>query len=90
MKLVVYAALAAMCLSLSACNTSPGMGEALMSKQERDRKDNTICQSYGAKPGTELFIQCRMKQDEIRAANRRSLMSDGTTCFASGATLICN
>jgi hypothetical protein len=87
MKSVICAALAAMCLSLSACNTAPGTGELFMSKQDRNQKDNAICQGYGAKPGTELFIQCRMKQDEIRAATKRS---GSTTCFNSFGTLICS
>lgn len=87
MKLGYCAALAAVCLSLSACTTTPGKGELFMSKQERDKKDNAICQSYGAKPGTELFIQCRMKQDEIRAASHRD---SGASCFNSFGTLICS
>ena len=87
MKSVYCAALAALCLSLSACNTTPGTGELFMSKSGRDQKDDATCRGYGTRPGTSLYIQCRMKQDEIRAQTRNS---QAPTCFDSFGTLICS
>lgn len=69
---------------------TPGMGEVLMSKDARNTKDDQACQGYGAKPGTDLYISCRMKQDEIRANVQASRMASSTTCTDFGATTVCN
>lgn len=69
---------------------SPGMGEVFMSKQQRDAKDDTACKGYGAVPGTDLYVACRMKQDEIRAHTRAAQAAGSTTCTSFGATTVCN
>lgn len=35
--------------------------------------DDASCQSYGAKPGTDIYIQCRMQKDQQRQANRAAV-----------------
>lgn len=75
-------------LILTAC--TPGMGEVLMSKEQRNAKDDQACQGYGAKPGTDLYISCRMKQDEIRANVQATRAASSTTCTNFGATTVCN
>ena len=79
-------------LGLSACNTvQPGRGELFMSKAEVEAKDDSLCQSYGAKPGTDIYIQCRMQADTRRQAFRAQVMSD-TTCTSNkvGGTVLTN
>ena len=65
-------------LPLAACfqNTSnsappPMSGEQLAArKQELAAKDDETCKGYGARPGTEPYVQCRMKLDQGRVAPR--------------------
>lgn len=65
-------------LLLTACNAAktPGRGELLMSDEEVTAKDDAICKSYGAAPGSSEYIQCRAMQDQrrdnYREARRRS------------------
>jgi len=50
---------------------SPISSEQLAAKkQELAAKDDETCKGYGAKPGTEPYVQCRMKLDQGRAAPR--------------------
>lgn len=62
--------------ALSACNaaTTPGRGELFMSRQQVESKDDAICRSYGAQPGTDTYIQCRMNTDTRREARRNALI----------------
>ena len=55
-----------------ATSRPPGMGEVLMSKDEVAAKDDAICRGYGAKPGTDAYIQCRVTQDQRRDAVRNA------------------
>lgn len=50
----------------------PGLGEAFMSKEQLATKDDAICQGYGAKPGSDVYVQCRATQDQRRDAVRNS------------------
>lgn len=43
-----------------------------MSKEQLAAKDDAICQGYGAKPGSDVYIQCRVTQDQRRDAVRNS------------------
>lgn len=45
-----------------------GMSEAQIAakKAELAAKDDEVCRSYGAKPGTDIYIQCRMAQQKAR------------------------
>lgn len=58
-------------LMLAGCQSDiPGKHERFMSPEEKVAKDDAKCRSYGLKPGTEMYTNCRMKQDEIRANYR--------------------
>lgn len=63
-------------LALAGCNSAskPGRGELFMSDAEVTSKDDAICRGYGAEPGSQAYIQCRVTQDQRRdaaAAERR-------------------
>jgi hypothetical protein len=66
----------ALCAALGGCfeatSKPPGLGEAFMSKEDRDAKDDAICKGYGAQPGTPTYIQCRATQDQRRDENRNA------------------
>jgi hypothetical protein len=47
---------------------TPGLGESHMTKEQKAAKDDGICKSYGAQPGTPPYIQCRATQDQRRDA----------------------
>jgi hypothetical protein len=72
--------------SVSGCNTAPGQGELFMSSQEVTQKDDAACRRYGAKPGTDIYIQCRMQQDTLRSSNKNAAAARNstTTCMPSG------
>lgn len=36
------------------------------SEQERAASDDQTCQGYGARPGTDVYVQCRMAQQKAR------------------------
>jgi hypothetical protein len=46
-----------LCLSLGACGAS---------RQELAADDDATCQSYGAVPGSQPYIECRMRRDNTR------------------------
>lgn len=68
--LVVVAA----ALSLAGCleTTQPGQGEAFLPKEQIAAKDDARCQSYGAKPGSAEYVNCRGQQDQMRTQWRSS------------------
>jgi len=55
-------------LTLVGCADRPGRGELFLSKDEIAAKDDAICRQYGAKPGEQTYIQCRVAQDQRRDA----------------------
>lgn len=72
----------------------PGKHERFMSPAEKAAKDDTKCKSYGLKPGTDMYIACRIKQDEIRADYRSrvtaaAIASGPTYCSPAGNGVIC-
>ena len=83
---LVVAALAAV---LGGCQNQPGRGETFMNKEEVAAKDDAICRGYGAQPGTDIYIQCRMQT----AKRRDDFMSDRIGICQSnvvGGTLMTN
>jgi hypothetical protein len=59
--------------SLAGCQTTqPGQGELFLSSAEIAAKDDAICQSYGARPGSPEYINCRGQQDQRRTAWKAS------------------
>ncbi|MDL2398443.1 hypothetical protein [Rhizobium mayense] len=67
MKLPLIASLIAVACSLSGC-----IHEAI-SHQIHDKGDDARCQSYGAKPGTEAYMNCRLTTDANRSMDRMSI-----------------
>jgi hypothetical protein len=68
-----WAVVGMVAISLGGCfQSSPGQGEFLASREELAKKDDAICQGYGAKPGTPEYINCRGQQDQRRTAFRAS------------------
>ncbi|PJG56618.1 hypothetical protein CVM73_03450 [Bradyrhizobium forestalis] len=61
MRVVVILALG---LSLGGCLT----GEQLIA--ERNAKDDQKCQGYGARPGTDAYVNCRAQLDSARTTAR--------------------
>src|SRR5713226_7387714 len=55
-----------------ATSRPPGMGEVFMSKEQLAAKDDVICRGYGAQPGSDVYIQCRVSQDQRRDAVRNA------------------
>ena len=43
-----------------------------MSKEHLATKDDAICRGYGAQPGSDAYIQCRVSQDQRRDAVRNA------------------
>lgn len=60
------------CFETAANSTPPPMSNEQLAakKQELAAKDDEACKGYGAKPGTEPYVQCRMKLDQGRAVPR--------------------
>jgi hypothetical protein len=46
---------------------------ACASAKERAAADDATCQGYGAKPGSDAYVQCRMVQDARRDQRRREI-----------------
>jgi hypothetical protein len=61
-------------VALAGCmeTTQPGQGEAFLPKEQIAAKDDARCQSYGAKPGSPEYINCRGQQDQMRTQWRSS------------------
>lgn len=64
-----------------------------VSVEERRAMDDSQCQSYGAEPGTEAYVQCRMwaetehrKREEF---NRSLLANSSTSSNANAMTAFC-
>lgn len=43
--------------------------------QEMAAGDDGTCQSYGARPGTDAYIQCRMSRDQQRQQAKAAFLS---------------
>jgi hypothetical protein len=45
------------------------------SRAEVAAGDDALCQSYGAQPGSDAYVQCRMEQDGRRDQRRRDILN---------------
>jgi hypothetical protein len=45
---------------------APSKEQIAARKQELAAKDDETCRSYGAKTGTDIYVQCRMAQEQRR------------------------
>jgi hypothetical protein len=46
---------------------------------QREAADDAKCQGYGAKPGTDAYVQCRIGLDQIRATNEAAASTAAAT-----------
>lgn len=45
-----------------------GTGEAYLSDQEIEAKDDATCKGFGAQPGTQIYIDCRLRLRSTRSS----------------------
>jgi hypothetical protein len=60
----------------------PSKDELTARQQAVAAKDDEVCRGYGAKPGTDIYVQCRMAQAQHRDAGDNG---SGVTVVNSGA-----
>lgn len=65
MKAFIVAA--AMALLMGCVNKHQKQQEIEAAKAQQAVADDTQCQSYGAKPGSDAYVGCRMQLDSLRA-----------------------
>jgi hypothetical protein len=65
-----------MLLPLAGCLGARSEAEMAAFKAELAKKDDEVCKGYGAKPGSDIYIQCRMTQQKSRDdADNAAMMS---------------
>ena len=57
-RIVVVSIIAA--AGLAGCMPVRGTGEAFMSENEIQAKDDATCRGYGAMPGSQPYVACRL------------------------------
>ena len=57
-----------------------------VSGQRLAARDDALCQSYGAAPGTDAYVQCRMVQE----AQRRQAVANGVQSVGRGMSCVGN
>jgi len=72
-----------LCIALGGCATNHARQEEIAARNAA--KDDEKCQSYGAKPGTPGYIQCRTQLDTART----TAAAVPSTCITSGNTTNC-
>ena len=61
-----------------------------MTSEQRAAADDSYCRSIGAQPGTPVYVECRLRRDEVAQANRRAAALAGpTSCVAFGNSVQC-
>jgi hypothetical protein len=70
MKTILVACLALLCLPLAGCLT------AQERQQQMTAQDDQKCRSFGATPGSDIYVKCRMNLNDNREANQRAAMDD--------------
>jgi hypothetical protein len=65
--------------------STPSKEKLAAVKAEWAIKDDETCRSYGAKPGTDIYIQCRMAQQQNRDAGDNAIAA-----AAAGAPIVTN
>jgi hypothetical protein len=85
MKRMVAAALAA--LSLSACQGTP-IGDAMIGEGKLAQMDDQYCQSIGAAPKSQAYVQCRMfRTGQREESHRQAFQRAGAGFAAAGANM---
>jgi hypothetical protein len=67
-------------LPLAACQADglpvllgPSKEEIAAKKAELAAEDDNICRSYGAKPGTDIYVECRVRRQQSRDAGDNAI-----------------
>jgi hypothetical protein len=85
MKRVVAAAFAA--LSLTACQGTP-IGDAMIGEEKLAQMDDQYCQSIGATPKSQAYVQCRMfRTGQRQESHRQAFQRAGASFAAAGANM---
>ena len=69
-----YFAILTLSLPLCACQTPEEIAAA----------DDARCRNYGAKPGSDAYISCRVSQQKIRSDEDIAMAAGSTTCTMVG------
>lgn len=69
---------------LTACAGSEQIKARMAS--EHDAK----CRSFGAQPGTDAYLQCRLALERNVSAERAAIVSGGAICNQVGTAVVCN
>ena len=67
-------------LSLAGCAGSP-VGDAMAGPEKLAARDDATCQSYGARPGTDAYVACRMNVANQRQAEHQARYANAQRSF---------
>ena len=62
---------------------------ACQTPEEIAAADNSQCRSYGAKPGSDAYVNCRVAQQKIRSDKSIASANSTTNCTAVGNSITC-
>lgn len=74
----------ALVLMLPLCGCLTQQDRMAEAKARNDTLDDQTCQGYGARPGTDIYIQCRMQRQQTRDAG------DNAIAAAAASTPVIN
>lgn len=78
MKITLVCAAAA-CFALAGCIDHPITGPI------HAAQDDAKCQSYGAKPGSDSYVNCRVAMEQEHGRLRRALFGASASLLAAGS-----
>jgi hypothetical protein len=56
-------------------------------QQQITATDDSVCRSYGAQPGSEAYVQCRMMKDQQHQDAAQSLLNAGSAMNSDHTTI---
>ena len=62
---------------------------ACQTPEEIAAADDAQCRSYGAKPGSDAYVNCRVAQQKIRSDESIASENRTTNCTAVGNSITC-
>lgn len=69
-------------LMLGGCQATP---------EELAMRDDAVCRNYGAKQGSDIYVQCRVAQEQIRQSQRNAyIASRPRVCRNYSGTVVCS
>lgn len=74
-------------IALTGCQGTP-IGDAMIGKEKLAEMDDQYCQSIGARPASDAYIQCRLVKDTERQRNHQAAYRRaGAGLSAAGASM---